>query len=165
MLLKTSFPYTGGFLCCPNKMVRFRSMKRALRNESNGGCRTGAADKKGVCALTVHTLLLCRLSADGEYEFVYGSCRKSGIALPASGGKDGNRECFMPLRKRGFHRTRQRRIGRNMAGTKFITLILVTPSIFRLMATISSEPTQVISATTASLRRGARLLAASVMIA
>ena len=23
MLLKTSFPYTGGFLCCPNKMVRF----------------------------------------------------------------------------------------------------------------------------------------------
>ena len=24
MLLKTSFPYTGGFLCCPNKMVRFR---------------------------------------------------------------------------------------------------------------------------------------------
>ena len=107
----------------------------------------------------------CRLSADGEYEFVYGSCRKSGIALPASGGKDGNRECFMPLRKRGFHRNRQRRIGRNMAGTKFITLILVIPSIFRLMATISSEPTQVISATTASLRRGARLPAASVMIA
>ena len=122
-------------------------------------------EPKRVCALTVHTLLLCRLSADGEYEFVYGSCRKSGIALPASGGKDGNRECFMPLRKRGFHRNRQRRIGRNMAGTKFITLILVIPSIFRLMATISSEPTQVISATTASLRRGARLLAASVMIA
>ena len=31
MLLKTSFPYTGGFLCCPNKMVRFISRQAASR--------------------------------------------------------------------------------------------------------------------------------------
>ena len=30
MLLKTSFPYTGGFLCCPNKMVRFTELAPAF---------------------------------------------------------------------------------------------------------------------------------------
>ena len=30
MLLKTSFPYTGGFLCCPNKMVRFKKRPRGF---------------------------------------------------------------------------------------------------------------------------------------
>ena len=40
MLLKTSFPYTGGFLCCPNKMVRFTGyrafvlQKRAAPHEA-----------------------------------------------------------------------------------------------------------------------------------
>ena len=31
MLLKTSFPYTGGFFCCPNKMVRFTICRRAVQ--------------------------------------------------------------------------------------------------------------------------------------
>ena len=37
-------------------------------------------------------------------------------------------------------------MGRKMAGTRFITLILVRPSIFSDSAMISKEPTQVISA-------------------
>ena len=41
-----------------------------------------------------------------------------------------------------------------MAGTRFITLIFVTFSIFSPSATIRSEPTQVISAITVSLSRG-----------
>ena len=49
---------------------------------------------------------------------------------------------------------RHSRIGRKIAGTRFMTLILVTFSIFRLRATISREPTQVISAITASPSRG-----------
>ena len=35
------------------------------------------------------------------------------------------------------------KIGRKIAGTRFMTLILVTFSIFRLRATISREPTPV----------------------
>ena len=50
-----------------------------------------------------------------------------------------------------------------MAGTRFMTLIFVRPSIFRLRATISKEPTQVISAMTASPRRGERKAAAREM--
>ena len=50
---------------------------------------------------------------------------------------------------------RHSKIGRKIAGTRFMTLILVTFSIFRLRATISREPTQVISAITLSLSRGA----------
>ena len=46
------------------------------------------------------------------------------------------------------------KIGRKIAGTRFMTLILVPFSIFRLRATISREPTQVISAITASPSRG-----------
>ena len=49
---------------------------------------------------------------------------------------------------------RHSKIGRKIAGTRFMTLILVTFSIFRLRATISREPTQVISAITASPSRG-----------
>ena len=48
-----------------------------------------------------------------------------------------------------------------MAGTRFITLILVNPSMFREIATIIREPTQVISAMTASARNGARKEASS----
>ena len=47
-----------------------------------------------------------------------------------------------------------KKIGRMQAGTRFITLILVMPSMFSARATISSEPTQVISAITASPRKG-----------
>ena len=43
-------------------------------------------------------------------------------------------------------------MGRKMAGTRFITLILVSPSMFSDRATISRDPTQVISAMTASPR-------------
>lgn len=39
-----------------------------------------------------------------------------------------------------------------MAGTRFSTRILVTPSIFRLMAIMSREPTALISATTSAAR-------------
>ena len=45
-------------------------------------------------------------------------------------------------------------MGRKMAGTKFITLILVRPSMFKDSATISKEPTQVISAITAIAQIG-----------
>ena len=37
MLLKTSFPYTGGFLCCPNKMVRFTPGYRVFVLSKAGG--------------------------------------------------------------------------------------------------------------------------------
>lgn len=37
MLLKTSFPYTGGFLCCPNKMVRFIGTIPGLRYPGEKG--------------------------------------------------------------------------------------------------------------------------------
>lgn len=55
------------------------------------------------------------------------------------------------------------RIGRKMAGTRFMTLILVTPSMFSESATISREPTQVISAMTASPRKGWRKEASTAM--
>ena len=48
--------------------------------------------------------------------------------------------------------------GRKIAGNKFITLILVIPSILRAMAIISSEPTQLISLTIASLKNAATVL-------
>ena len=55
------------------------------------------------------------------------------------------------------------RMGRKMAGTRFMTLILVTFSMFRDRATISREPTQVISAMTVSLSSGASSPAAKEM--
>ena len=73
--------------------------------------------------------------------------------LPALKKRDGKRR----LVSFGFvvpsgHITRHSRMGRKMAGTRFITLILVRPSMFKDSATISKEPTQVISAMTASPR-------------
>ena len=50
-----------------------------------------------------------------------------------------------------------------MAGTKSITFIFVTPIIFKPSANISILPTQVISATTASVSTGASSPASSVM--
>ena len=49
-----------------------------------------------------------------------------------------------------LYRNLHSKIGTNTAGTRFITLIFVTPSIFVANATINSDPTQVISAITAS---------------
>lgn len=60
---------------------------------------------------------------------------------------------------------RQSSMGKKIAGTKFMTLILVIPSMFKLMARMSSDPAQDISAMTASLSSGARAPAASVMTA
>lgn len=50
---------------------------------------------------------------------------------------------------------RQSKIGRKMAGTRFMILIFDATSIFSPNATMSREPTQVISAITLSLSRGA----------
>ena len=55
-----------------------------------------------------------------------------------------------------YHMNRHSRSGGSIAGTRFITLIFVSPSIFKPIATIIREPTQVISAMTASPRKGAR---------
>ena len=51
-----------------------------------------------------------------------------------------------------------------MAGTRFITLIFVRPSIFKDRATMSSDPTQVISAMTASPKKGERTEASREML-
>ena len=65
--------------------------------------------------------------------------------------------------QRGAQKNRHKKIGRKIAGIRFMTLIFVMPSIFRLMAKIRREPTQVISAMTASPRKGDNTEAASVI--
>ena len=50
-----------------------------------------------------------------------------------------------------------------MAGTRFITRILVTPSIFKLMARMSREPTELISAMTSGPSNGERREASTAM--
>ena len=47
-------------------------------------------------------------------------------------------------------------MGRKMAGTRFMTLTFVAPSMFSARAAIIKDPTQVISAMTLSLRKGWR---------
>ena len=63
MLLKTSFPYTGGFLCCPNKMVRFTPFGTAVpgfckyRNHETGiwlDCVTVSFFKGKLDRLTIY---------------------------------------------------------------------------------------------------------------
>ena len=51
-----------------------------------------------------------------------------------------------------------------MAGTRFMTLIFVMPSILKDSATIINEPTQVISAMTASRSSGSRKEARTAML-
>ena len=80
-------------------------------------------------------------------------CRQPREVVAAS-GEEAKKECLS--RHSLVYINVQKRIGRKMAGTRFMTLILVSPSILKASATISREPTQVISAMTVSLRRGCR---------
>ena len=57
----------------------------------------------------------------------------------------------------------QRKIGRKMAGTRFMTLIFVTPSMLRARAAIIKDPTQVISAMTLSTKKGSKKEAAKAI--
>ena len=47
MLLKTSFPYTGGFLCCPNKMVRFNQGQPGFLTDRGLAFRRAPAEMCG----------------------------------------------------------------------------------------------------------------------
>ena len=102
-----------------------------------------------------------RMKGGGESQWDIEKCcflPKRNEAVPAGHGLIGLLKCLWhrECKYAALYMKRHSRMGNRQAGTRFMTLIFVMPSIFRLRAAMSREPTQVISAITASPpRKGA----------